>query len=82
MQRELIRFLLIGFVAAWIASIAARGRILRMRGCLAYAIFGLVGAVGGGYLFDMLGLSDLVSVVAAVVGATASLVFLQMLRNA
>lgn len=82
MQPELIRFLLIGFVAGWIASIAVRGRILRVRGCLTYTMFGLIGALGGGYLFDLLGLSDLASVVAAAVGATGSLVFLQMLRNA
>jgi uncharacterized membrane protein YeaQ/YmgE (transglycosylase-associated protein family) len=81
-QPELIRFLLIGFVAGWIASIAARGRILRLRGCMTYTIFGLVGALGGGYLFDMLGLSDVASVLAAAVGAMGSLVFLQMLRNA
>ena len=82
MQPELIRFLLIGFVAGWIASIAVRGRILRVRGCLTYTVFGLTGALGGGYLFDLLGLSDVASVLAAVVGATGSLVFLQMLRNA
>ena len=82
MQPELIRFVLIGFVAGWIASIAVRGRIIRVRGCMSYMVFGLVGALGGGYLFDLLGLSDLASVIAAVVGATGSLVFLQMLRNA
>jgi uncharacterized membrane protein YeaQ/YmgE (transglycosylase-associated protein family) len=81
-MRELIRFLLVGFVAAWISSILVRGRITRTRGCLAYVVFGVTGALGGGYLFDRLGLSDLVSVVAAAVGAIGALVFHQVLRNA
>jgi uncharacterized membrane protein YeaQ/YmgE (transglycosylase-associated protein family) len=81
-RTELIRFLLIGFVSGWIASIAARGRIVRLRGCMTYTIFGLAGALGGGYLFDMLGLSDVASVLAAAVGAAFALAFLQVLRNA
>lgn len=82
MQRELIRFLLIGFVAAWISSIITRGRILRLRGCLVFLVFSVTGALAGGYLFDLLGLSDVASVVAATVGAIGALTFLQMLRNA
>lgn len=82
MQAELIRFLLIGFVSGWIASIAVRGRIVRLRGCLTYTVFGVTGALGGGYLFDLLGLSDVASVIAAAIGAAGSLVFLQVLRNA
>ena len=82
MQRELIRFLLIGFVSAWIASIVTRGRIMRLRGCLSFLIFGVLGAITGGYVLHILGLSDVASVIAAVVGAIGSLVFLQMLRNA
>jgi uncharacterized membrane protein YeaQ/YmgE (transglycosylase-associated protein family) len=81
-QPELIRFLLIGLVSGWIASIAVRGRILRLRGCLTFAVFGLVGALGGGYAFDLLGLSDVASVLAAGIGAAGALLFLQMLRNA
>lgn len=82
MDPELIRFLLIGFVSAWIASIAARGRIARLRGCLPYSVFAVTGALAGGYLVQVIGLSDVASVLAAVVGAIAMLVFLQMLRNA
>jgi uncharacterized membrane protein YeaQ/YmgE (transglycosylase-associated protein family) len=82
MQREMIRFLLIGFVSAWIASIIVRGRIVRLRGCFSFLIFGLLGSVTGGYVLNLLGLSDVASVIAAVVGAIGSLIFLQMLRNA
>ena len=82
MQRELIRYLLIGFVSGWIASILVRGRILRLRGCLSFLIFGILGALGGGYLIHALGLSDVLAVVAATVGAVGALLFLQVLRNA
>ena len=82
MQRELIRFLLVGFVSGWIASIMVRGRIVRVRGCLSFLIFGIVGSLAGGYLVNALGLSEVLAVVAAALGAVLSLVFLQVLRNA
>jgi uncharacterized membrane protein YeaQ/YmgE (transglycosylase-associated protein family) len=82
MQRELIRFLLVGFVSGWIASILVRGRIIRVRGCLSFLIFGIVGSLAGGYLVNALGWSDVVAVVAAAAGAVLFLVFLQVLRNA
>jgi uncharacterized membrane protein YeaQ/YmgE (transglycosylase-associated protein family) len=82
MQREVIRFLLIGVVSAWVASIMTRGRIVRLRGCLGFLFFGIAGALGGGYLFHVLGLSEVAAVIAAAVGAIASLLFLQVLRNA
>jgi uncharacterized membrane protein YeaQ/YmgE (transglycosylase-associated protein family) len=82
MQRELIRFLLVGFVSGWIASILARGRIVRARGCLSFLFFGILGSLAGGYLINALGWSDVVAVVAAAVGAVLFLVFLQVLRNA
>lgn len=81
-MREAIRYLLIGFVAAWISSIIVRGRIVRLRGCLPYVVFGVTGAFAGGYLLGALGLSDLVSVVAATLGSIAFLLFLQYVRNA
>lgn len=71
-----------GFVAAWISSIVVRGRIVRVRGCLSYLVFGVTGALAGGYALDALGFSDIVSVVAATGGAITALVVLQYLRNA
>lgn len=82
MTREIIRFLLIGIVSAWVASIIVRGRIVRLRGCFTFTLFGITGALAGGYLLQVLGLSDIASVVAAVLGAVGALLFLQMLRNA
>jgi uncharacterized membrane protein YeaQ/YmgE (transglycosylase-associated protein family) len=80
-MREVLRFLLIGIVTSWIASILVRGRIVRLRGCFTFVLFGVTGALAGGYALDRIGLSDLSSVVAAAVGAVAMLVFLQVLRN-
>lgn len=82
MSPELIRFLLLGFVAGWISSIVVRGRILRVRGCLPYAVFGITGALAGGYLSRLIGVSDVAQVVTAGAGAIGALVFMQMLRNA
>ena len=80
--RESIRFLLVGTVSAWISSIVVRGRIVRLRGCLPYLVFGVTGALAGGYLIRAVGLSDVASVVASAVGAIAFLLFLQFARNA
>jgi uncharacterized membrane protein YeaQ/YmgE (transglycosylase-associated protein family) len=81
-MREAIRYLLVGMVSAWIASIAVRGRIVRIRGSLPYVVFGISGALAGGYLLQALGASHVAAVVASVAGAIALLVFLQYLRNA
>ena len=82
MDRELIRFLLVGFVSGWIASIMVRGRIVRVRGCLSFLFFGILGSLAGGYLTHVFGLSEVIAIVAAAVGAVLFLVFLQVLRNA
>ncbi len=81
-MRELLRFLLVGLVASWVTSILIRGRIIRLRGCFSFVLFGVAGALAGGYLFDLIGQSDVSSVIAATAGAIALLVFLQVLRNA
>lgn len=81
-MRELIRFLLVGVVEAWIASILVRGRIVRLRGCFPFLVFGIAGALGAGYLVGMLGQSSIVAVLAAGFGALVLLVFMQFLRNA
>lgn len=85
MGAELIRFLLIGFVAGWVAGILVRGR-LRPRGCLTHLVVGMVGAVIGGYLFRLVGLEGdagfLGAVVTATLGAILLLVLLRVIRNA
>jgi uncharacterized membrane protein YeaQ/YmgE (transglycosylase-associated protein family) len=80
-MREAIRYLLVGVASAWISSIWIRGRIVRVRGCLPYVVFGISGALAAGYLTSMFA-SDVAAVVASVAGAIAFLVALQYLRNA
>jgi uncharacterized membrane protein YeaQ/YmgE (transglycosylase-associated protein family) len=73
--------LLVGLVSGWIASILVRGST-RVRGCLAYMVVGMIGALLGGYLFDAIGLNQVGSVVTATVGAIVLLVLLNIVRNA
>ena len=80
-MRELIRFLLVGFVAGWIASIVVRGRT-RLRGCLDYLVVGIVGALIGGYIFRALGVHEVARVISATVGAIVFLLLIRVLRNA
>ncbi|MEX0875072.1 MAG: GlsB/YeaQ/YmgE family stress response membrane protein [Actinomycetota bacterium] len=80
-MRELIRFLLVGFVSGWIASIVVRGRT-RLRGCLSYLVIGTVGALIGGYLLRTLGMHEVAQVVSATVGAIVLLVLIGIVRNA
>ncbi len=80
-MRELIRFLLVGFVAGWIASIVVRGRT-RLRGCLTYLVVGIVGALIGGYIFRALGVHEVARVISATVGAIVFLLLIRVLRNA
>lgn len=84
MLRELLRFLLVGFVAGWIASLIVRGGV-RSRGCLTNVVVGMVGAVIGGFLFEQLdlrgGAGFVGSVLTATVGAVVLLVLLRILRE-
>lgn len=82
---HLVRFLLVGFVSGWIASILVRGST-RVRGCFVYVAVGMIGAVIGGYLFRLAHVSGgagfIGSVVTATIGAIVLLVVLRLLRNA
>lgn len=80
-MRELIRFLLVGFVSGWIAAILAR-RTVRLRGCLTYTVVGMIGAVAGGYPFGLLGIGPVASVFTAAAGAILLLTGLRLVRNA
>lgn len=79
-MRELIRFLLVGFVSGWIAAILVRTPV-RLRGCLTHVVVGMLGSVMGGYLFELLGIGGVGSVVAAMVGAVAFLTVVRLLRT-
>ena len=55
---------------------------MRVRGCLSFLFFGMLGSLGAGYLCHSLGTSDVIAVLGAGAGAVLTLVFLQVLRNA
>ena len=82
-MHEIVRFLLVGFVAGWIAAILVRGHA-RVRGCLVHTVVGMIGAVIGGVLFRYAGLRGgagfIGGVVTATVGAVVLLLLLQLLR--
>jgi uncharacterized membrane protein YeaQ/YmgE (transglycosylase-associated protein family) len=79
-MHELLRFLLVGFVAGWIGSILARGS-RRVRGCLTYVVTGMAGGVAGGLLTDRLRISEVTSVAGATIGAVILLVIMRSLRS-
>jgi uncharacterized membrane protein YeaQ/YmgE (transglycosylase-associated protein family) len=82
-MHEIIRFLIVGFVAGWIAAILVRGQV-RLRGCVVHTVVGMLGAVIGGVLFRLAGLHGgagfIGSVGTATVGAVVFLVLLRLLR--
>jgi uncharacterized membrane protein YeaQ/YmgE (transglycosylase-associated protein family) len=77
---DLVRFFIVGFVSGWIAAIAVRGRVFP-RGCFAYLFLGLVGALGGGFLFRAIGLPAVARVLAAALGAVIVLLARRMWRG-
>jgi uncharacterized membrane protein YeaQ/YmgE (transglycosylase-associated protein family) len=83
-MHEIIRFLIVGFVAGWIAAILIRGHV-RLRGCLVHTVVGMIGAVLGGVLFRLAGVHGgagfIGSVFTATIGAVVFLVMLRLLRS-
>jgi len=81
---ELIRFLIVGLIAGWIAGFFVRGGVPR-RGFVSKIVVGMLGAVIGGFLFDQLGVQGgvgfLGSVFTATVGAVVLLVLIRLLRS-
>lgn len=80
--RSLVSWLVIGFVAGWLAGILTRGRGF---GCLGNIALGLIGAVVGGYLFHLLGIRGPAgfwgSLVIALIGASTLLLVANLLRR-
>jgi uncharacterized membrane protein YeaQ/YmgE (transglycosylase-associated protein family) len=80
---ELIWYVLIGLAAGWLAGRLVKGSGF---GALGDIIVGMFGAVLGGVLFDVLGLSAgggrLGSLIIATVGAVVFLLLLRLVRKA
>lgn len=79
--QSIILFLVIGLVAGWLAGRIMRGRGLGLVGDM---VIGVIGALLGGWLFDLLGLSFggiLGSIVTALVGAIILLYLLRLVKR-
>jgi uncharacterized membrane protein YeaQ/YmgE (transglycosylase-associated protein family) len=78
----LLGWLVIGFLAGWLAGLLTRGRGF---GCLGNIAIGLLGAVVGGYLFQLLGVRGpagfLGSLLVALVGAGVLLLIANLMRR-
>ncbi len=78
---SILWFIIVGIVAGWIAGLITRGHGF---GALANFVIGVVGAVIGGFIFDMLGVTaygTLGSLTMAVIGAVILLAVAGMLRR-
>lgn len=80
---EIVYFLLIGGVAGWLAGLFMKGRGF---GILGNIVVGVIGALLGGFLFRLLGLSAdgslLGTLVVSFVGAVVLLVIAGVLKKA
>ena len=78
---SIIWFIIIGIVAGWLAGLITRGHGF---GAIADFVIGVVGAVIGGFIFDLLGITaygTLGSLAMAVIGAVVLLAIAGMLRG-
>jgi uncharacterized membrane protein YeaQ/YmgE (transglycosylase-associated protein family) len=80
---EFVYFLLIGGIAGWLAGLFMKGRGF---GILGNVVVGVIGALLGGFLFRLLGLSSdgsiLGTLVVSFVGAVVLLVVAGVLKKA
>jgi uncharacterized membrane protein YeaQ/YmgE (transglycosylase-associated protein family) len=78
---ELVWFILIGLVAGWLAGLLMKGGGF---GILGDIVVGVIGALLGGFLFRLLGLSFgglLGSLVVATIGAIVFLFILRLIKR-
>lgn len=80
---EIVYFLLIGGIAGWLAGLFMKGRGF---GILGNIVVGVIGALLGGFLFRLLGLSSdgslIGTLVVSFVGAVVLLVLAGFLKKA
>jgi uncharacterized membrane protein YeaQ/YmgE (transglycosylase-associated protein family) len=79
---SILWFILIGIVAGWLAGLLMRGHGFGMIGDL---VLGIVGAVIGGFIFDLLGVTaygTTGSIAMSVIGAVVLLGITGMFRRA
>jgi uncharacterized membrane protein YeaQ/YmgE (transglycosylase-associated protein family) len=79
--KSFIMFLVVGLVAGWLAGLVLKHRGI---GWLGYLIIGVLGALLGGFLFDLLGLSAhgfIGSLIMATGGAIVLLMLLGLIKK-
>lgn len=82
MGMSILAFIIIGIVAGWIAGLIMKGHGF---GMVADFVIGIVGAVIGGFLFNLLGIDvygTLGTLAMAVIGAVVFLGIAGMIRRA
>lgn len=78
---EYVWFVVVGIAAGWVAGVVLKGRSMGLKVNL---VVGVVGALVGGFLFRMLGVTagGLVGqIVIAALGAIVLLVFVRLIRK-
>ena len=70
---SILGFIVIGIVAGWLASVITRGHGY---GLVADFVIGVVGAVIGGFLFDLLGVTAYGAMGALAMAVVGAVVFL------
>jgi uncharacterized membrane protein YeaQ/YmgE (transglycosylase-associated protein family) len=78
---DILWFLIIGFVAGWLADMLVKGTSF---GLVGHIVVGVVGAVIGGFLFGLFGVESygtLGNIVMATVGAIVLLALLSMVNR-
>ena len=75
-------FLIIGLIAGWLGGIIVQGRGFGLMGDIAV---GIIGAIFGGWLFEVLGLATYGftgALVTAIIGAVALLALVKAIKHA
>jgi len=81
----LVVFLIIGAVAGWLGSTIMKGGGFGLLGNILVGVVGVVGAVIGGYVFGLLGISAgglIGSIITATVGAIILLFVVGLIKKA
>lgn len=78
---DILWFLIIGFIAGWLADMLVKGTSF---GLLGHIVVGIIGSVIGGFLFSLIGVTaygTLGNIIMATIGAVVLLLILGMVKR-
>lgn len=78
---DIIWFLIVGFIAGWLADMLVKGSSF---GLLGHIVIGIIGAVIGGFIFRLFGVTaygTLGNIIMATIGAIVLLVILKAVNR-